>query len=99
MYQAPGFDIEDADAHDHSRAVRIHFAHMHELPVIGGPIDDPATRGRDGRDARTGPGLWLWLVAGRRARDPDAALAGVRQVTGGMPSVAAVLGCEPPELP
>src|SRR5258706_213285 len=77
---AIGIVVTDHD--DRPRPVGIHDVHVHLARIVG-PVDDPAAGGCRGVDARAR--ARLGLVPRRHALDPDAALAGPRQLAGRNP--------------
>src|SRR5690349_5459911 len=77
-----GFDVENADPDYGARAARIDLANVHDLLVVGRPVDDPAAGGREWGDPGARSRLRFGLLAWRRSRNPDAALARLGQVAG-----------------
>jgi hypothetical protein len=75
-------DVEDPNAGDDARPACVHHAYMHDPAVLPGAVDDPAARWCDGSDALAGTRPGRRLLAGRSARDPDAALSRVGEVAG-----------------
>jgi hypothetical protein len=75
-------DVEDPDADDEAGPALIHHPHVHETPVGGGPVEDPAACRCYCSDpfarARPGPGLQRERPGG----DPDATLTGVGKLVG-----------------
>src|SRR5437016_14430529 len=70
------------DADHHACASLIHHSRVHDLSVCGGPVENPAARGRVSLDPLAGAGLRPRLMAGRDAGYPDAALDGLREMPG-----------------
>src|SRR5256884_6469879 len=81
-HKSAALDLEYPDADHHAGAPLIHDSRVHDLSVCGGPVENPAARGRVSLDPLAGAGLRSGLMAGRDAGDPDAALAGLREMTG-----------------
>jgi len=77
-----GFDIENADPHYGARAARIDLADVHDLLVVGRPVDDPAAGGREGGDTGARSGLRFGLLAWRCSGNPDPAFTGLGQMAG-----------------
>ena len=81
--QRSALNVVHAQVYDHPRAPLINDAHMDDLPVLAGAVDDPAAgrRGTLNVGTAAGPGL----VPGRVAQQPDTTLAWGRQVARGDP--------------